>query len=91
MAKIDAQNNTGVFCSTDPDTLNTHKEALAAVGFQTLCDLDKIEDPALKLDILDNSIFCTNLEPAEARTFMPCLDEPSFKAKFKLTVNLSNS
>ena len=46
---------------------------------------------SLRETILDNSIFCTNLEPAEARTFIPCLDEPSFKAKFRLTVHRSEA
>ena len=77
--------NTGVYCSTDPRTLTDFPE------LKSLADLHLIEDEAKRLKILDESIFCTNLEPAEARSFLPCLDEPSFKAKFKLSINLSEA
>ena len=84
--------NTGVYCATDPDCLKKHSKALEQLKFKDLNDLHLIEnDPVLKAAIVDNSIFCTNLEPAEARSFMPCLDEPSFKAKFQLTLNLSEA
>jgi tricorn protease interacting factor F2/3 len=31
-------------------------------------------------------ILCTDLEPAEARTVFPCVDEPSFKAVFRVQI-----
>lgn len=84
--------NTGVYCAIDPDTLKKHSKALEQVKFNDLNDLHLIEeDPVLKADIIDNSIFCTTMAPVDARTFMPCLDEPSFKAKFQLTLNLSEA
>ena len=39
---------------------------------------------------MDNSIFCTNCEPIEARTMLPCLDEPCYKAVFNLSVKVNN-
>ena len=69
-----------MFCSIDPDFLRENE--LRLNGLKSLADLNKIEDAELKQLILENSVFCTNAEPAEARTLLPCLDEPSFKAIF---------
>ena len=33
-------------------------------------------------------MFSTNLEPANARCLLPCLDEPLFKANFQLKVKI---
>jgi len=41
--------------------------------------------------VLENTQFVTNLEPANARQFLPSLDEPCYKANFKLKVRVSNS
>ena len=82
---------TGVYCAIDPDILSKYQDIFAPLKFKSLDQLHLIEDTELRATILDNSIFCTNLEPAEARTFLPCLDEPSFKAKFKLAVNRSEA
>ena len=67
-----------MFCSIDPLFL----EANGIESEKTLMDLKDIEDPVLKDLILENSVFNTTLAPAEARSLLPCLDEPSFKAVF---------
>jgi len=41
--------------------------------------------------VLDNTQFVTNLEPANARQFLPSLDEPCYKANFKLKVLVNKS
>ena len=56
-----------------------------------MADINEIKDADLKAKVLDNSIFCTQLEPHLARALMPCIDEPAFKAKFTLSVNLSDT
>lgn len=78
-----------MYCSLDPDISKRYREALEQTCFLTLADIDMIKDAELRATVLDNSIFCTQLEPASARALMPCIDEPAFKAKFTLSVNLS--
>ena len=80
--------NTGVYSAVDPDFLRDNEHKLD--GLKNLGQLSQIEDQELKSLILENSIFCTTLAPAEARTLMPCLDEPRFKAVFKLSVKVNH-
>ncbi len=40
----------------------------------------------MRTSLIENTQFILNLEPANARSFLPCLDEPSFKAVFHLSV-----
>jgi aminopeptidase N len=83
--------NTGVYCAMDPDFRAQNKSLFHSLNYKTIADLHLVKDGDLRANIIDKTVFCTNLEPAEARTFMPCLDEPLFKAKFKLTINLTEA
>ena len=80
---------TGVYCAMDSDTKHKLKPKLDELGYKSIKDLQLIQDEELRDQIIDHTVFCTNLEPAEARTFLPCIDEPLFKARFKLTINLT--
>ena len=44
-----------------------------------------------KAGAADQTLIATNMEPSDARRLMPLWDEPSFRANFKLTVDLPAS
>ncbi len=37
------------------------------------------------------TVLCTQMEPADARRLFPCWDEPAFRAKFRVSVELTGS